>query len=140
MSVWLDPDTLKPIYAGTYFPAKSRGQMPTFPYLLQQIADAWLAQRDELKEYSDRVAEAVKNELSAPTATIAVNQADVDAALNALLSIYDEQDGGFAGSPERSPHREEPAAAPRLSTEKPARAWGRPGRQGQSSRSAGRSS
>ena len=45
MTVFLTPQG-RPFYAGTYFPPRPRPGMPSFPQLLQAIAQAWREQRD----------------------------------------------------------------------------------------------
>ena len=49
MTVFLTPQG-RPFYAGTYFPPRPRPGMPSFPQLLQAIAQAWREQRTELEE------------------------------------------------------------------------------------------
>src|SRR5688572_8997101 len=54
MSVFLTPD-LKPFFGGTYFPPDNRYGRPGFPYLLEQIANAWLADRASIEQSSEGV-------------------------------------------------------------------------------------
>lgn len=49
MSVFLTPD-LKPIFGGTYFPAKERYGMSSFQTLLQNVSAAWKNKRTKVIE------------------------------------------------------------------------------------------
>ena len=101
MSVFLDHDR-KPFYAGTYWPAVSRGGMPGFPQVLEAIGDAWTHRRTQVIEQADQITETlhqlanspqVSNESPVPSA------AAVDQALNQLMSAIDRREGGFGSAP-----------------------------------------
>jgi len=47
MNVFITPDKL-PFFGGTYFPPTQRYNMPSWPQILQSIAEAWTDKRDEL--------------------------------------------------------------------------------------------
>src|SRR4029078_4360431 len=52
-TVFLTPDG-RPFYAGTYFPSEPRHGLPSFPQLLQALADAWRDRRDDLEAQAER--------------------------------------------------------------------------------------
>ena len=54
MTVFLTPQG-KPFYGGTYFPPTPRYGMPSFPQLLNAIADAWRNRRRELESAGERM-------------------------------------------------------------------------------------
>jgi len=99
MSVWLEPDELRPVYAGTYFPAEPKHNMPSFPQVIEAIDRAWREQRDEMLQNAERVAEAIGGEMSKRGRAVPLSETDVNDAVNRLMSIYDAEDGGFGDAP-----------------------------------------
>jgi hypothetical protein len=69
MSVWLTP-SLKPIYAGTYFPAENAYGRPGFKTLLRTVSEMWKNRRAELESQADKVVEAIAS-------TQAVSKTDI---------------------------------------------------------------
>ena len=58
MSVWLTP-SLKPIYAGTYFPPDGAYGRPGFKSILSAIAQAWKDRRPELETQAQQIVESI---------------------------------------------------------------------------------
>ncbi len=103
MSVFLEPQTLKPFTAGTYFPPEDKFGRPGFPSVLRHIAKAWADQRQAVIAQADQVANAVAEHLSRSTAPVPVGSPQVERAISELLSSYDPKDAGFVASPQRAP-------------------------------------
>jgi len=100
MSVWLEPETLKPFYAGTYFPPESRHGLPSFTDLLQGISQAWNDERrTDIMAQANTLAEAVEKQLAQRDAPVVVGDEEIMNAVSQLLRIYDQQWGGFGGAP-----------------------------------------
>jgi uncharacterized protein YyaL (SSP411 family) len=99
MSVFLEPTTLKPFYAGTYFPPEPAFGRPSFTQLLAAIDGAWRSRRDDVLTQSEQIADAVRSHLAGHAAVRAVGQQDVDRAIDALMSIHDREHGGFGRAP-----------------------------------------
>jgi uncharacterized protein YyaL (SSP411 family) len=89
MSVFLEPGTLKPFFAGTYFPADQ------FSRLLQQVHVAWTQQRDTLVADAGRIAEMVTSNLTESTSTVMLGPQHVDGGITRMLTVYDRTNGGF---------------------------------------------
>jgi len=99
LSVWLEPDTLKPFFGGTYFPPKDQGERPGFMTLLHAIHQAWKEKEPEMLEQADRVAAAVERRL-AETHTLAnPERSVVDDAVSQLLATFDPVHGGYGDAP-----------------------------------------
>jgi uncharacterized protein YyaL (SSP411 family) len=62
MTVFLDPNTLKPFWAGTYLPPveKPGYGVPSLPDAIGAICDAWRNQRAAVRQQSEELAEAVR--------------------------------------------------------------------------------
>ena len=113
MSVWLDHEG-RPFYAGTYFPARPRPGMVSFPQLLTALAQAWRDRRDEVLNSAENISGALAtNRLQVQTAplvqlsieddpTVGLETA-CDAAVHALAGSFDVERGGFGGAPKFPP-------------------------------------
>ncbi len=100
MSVFLEPRTLKPFWAGTYFPAEPKfAEMPTFPQVLQGISTAWNQQHDEVLEQAEKLAESVRERVAARTAPVRLGVPQITEAVSSLLRMHDPQQGGFGPAP-----------------------------------------
>ena len=92
MSSFLTPEG-KTFYAGTYFPPEH------FLGLLQQINQAWKNRRNQILQQADAVAKALKEVLSAGSASKKIDEKAFKHCLNTLKNIHDERFGGFGGAP-----------------------------------------
>lgn len=100
MSVWLEPESLKPFYAGTYFPPEPRHNMPAFKDLLRGISEAWNDERkSDILAQANTLAEAVEKQLADRDAPVVVGEDQIMSAVSQLLQIFDQQWGGFGGAP-----------------------------------------
>jgi uncharacterized protein YyaL (SSP411 family) len=99
MSCFLEPDTLRPFWCGTYFPPSSRHGTPGFPQILEGISSAWRDKRGEIVEQSGQVAAAVTEQMAAARAPVGVGLEQVGQAARALLTSFDRVNGGFGGAP-----------------------------------------
>ena len=89
MSVFLEPQALKPFYGATYIPRDR------FEQLLQQISIQWNRDERRLEARADRVAATIENHMSQRTMPKRIDHSVVNRAINALLSAYDSKHGGF---------------------------------------------
>ncbi|MFN7020932.1 MAG: thioredoxin domain-containing protein, partial [Phycisphaerales bacterium] len=90
MSVFLEPVSLKPFWAGTYFPAERKYQnMPSFPQVLTGISRAWNEEREDVLRQAEELAEAVRERLAARSRPVRVGEAQVIASVAALLRSFD---------------------------------------------------
>jgi len=100
MSVWLTPE-LKPFFGGTYFPPENRWGQPGFSSVLQQIAEAWRTDREQIVESArDAIAQlqrhvTIESSSSRPT----VDTALLDSGFSVFRRTFDTQLGGFGGAP-----------------------------------------
>ena len=93
--------SLKPFYAGTYFPPDERHGRPSFGRVLEGLADAWRNRREEVEMQADEMASAMGRYLeqrvqpaaAPPGADVAVR------SLEALTRRFDSRNGGFGGAP-----------------------------------------
>ncbi|MGV6815196.1 MAG: thioredoxin domain-containing protein [Phycisphaerales bacterium] len=100
MSVFLEPMTRKPFYAGTYFPAEAAYGRPSFPQLLTGLSDAWVSQHDQVIEQADKIADAVIEQVAADhQKPVSVGLPELTKGTATLLQRFDKVNGGFGGAP-----------------------------------------
>ncbi len=105
MSVFLTPDG-KPFFAGTYFPKEDRGQQPGFPTVLAQVSAAWKTRMEDVQKAADQLAKAIGDTMSAkaPGTFAKLDMPFVTECVRAVLSEFDNENGGFGAAPKFPPH------------------------------------
>ncbi|MBL8762820.1 MAG: DUF255 domain-containing protein [Phycisphaerae bacterium] len=99
MSVFLEPGSLRPFFAGTYYPPEPSHGRPSFRQLLEGMHTAWLERRNEVAAQAAELANAVRERLSVAFRPVSVGAADVSGAASALLTMFDSVNGGFGAAP-----------------------------------------
>lgn len=102
MSVFLEPDTLRPFFCGTYFPreAGARAGGPLFKQVLEGMSQAYRTQRGEVREQAAQLARAVEEHLgSADVSRTSLGVQTVQEALSRVLAMFDRVRGGFGVAP-----------------------------------------
>jgi uncharacterized protein YyaL (SSP411 family) len=92
----------EPFHCGTYYPPSPRPGMPSFPQLLNGIAQAWSERRDEVTEAATEVVRAL-TERQNPFPTTAVDADTLAGAAVSMLGDFDRRNGGFGGAPKFPP-------------------------------------
>ena len=106
MSVALEPRTLRPFWAGTYFPPEPCHGLPGFRQVLASLSKAWAEQRDEVLSQAEALAGAVAEHLAAESRPVALGAEQVAQAVSTLLRIHDRAHGGFGQEIGRASCRE----------------------------------
>ena len=98
MTVFLDPEG-RPFHAGTYWPKRERGGMPSFRQVLTAVHEAWTDRRDDLTEMGSRVLDrmAIHADLEPGEHLPPINT--LEQAVGVLRSQHDPHWGGFGGAP-----------------------------------------
>ncbi|MBL4590657.1 MAG: thioredoxin domain-containing protein [Phycisphaerales bacterium] len=99
MSVFLEPKSRKPFYAGTYFPAKPMYGRPSFPQILDSLSGAYKNQHAEVIQQAESIAEAVREQVAQSNTPVPVGNAQITRTTSGLLQRFDRTNGGFGGSP-----------------------------------------
>ena len=104
MSVFLTPD-LKPFFGGTYWPPRSRGNMPGFDRVLNGVLDAWNNRREQATQQAaqitDRIAELGQKHGDNHDEDLTFEL--IRSAGTALENSFDFTHGGFGQAP-KFPH------------------------------------
>ena len=101
LTMFLDPETLAPFFAGTYFPKTPRHQLPGFIDLMLRIHQAFEKNREALSEQNQKLISLMgRLNPEAPPKGAAMSDAKLLAAApEQLRAQYDEQHGGFGQAP-----------------------------------------
>jgi len=99
MSVFLEPEKLRPFWAGTYLPPEPAMGRASFPQVMNGISEAWREHREAVLGQGEQVAEAVRTELASRPDRVPVGEAHVTAAVQTLLASLDRIEGGFGAAP-----------------------------------------
>ena len=100
LTVFLDPRTLLPFFAGTYFPRTPRFNLPGFADLLLRIDEVYRTQRDALGEQGHRLSEALSGLEPTGIAEQGLDDARLlETARDQLAGRFDAAEGGFGTAP-----------------------------------------
>lgn len=95
LSVWLTPDG-RPFYVGTYFPREAKRGQPGFLDLVENIADSWDDEREDIESRADQWADAMAGELEGtPDSPGDVSPGLLETAAQRAVSEADREHGGF---------------------------------------------
>jgi uncharacterized protein len=98
LTVFLDPDSQAPFFAGTYFPPEPRHGMMGFGQLLERIHQVWASRRDELRAQHLQVQEALKA-ISRPQGGGHDQLPGSETLIAELRARFDADNGGFGDAP-----------------------------------------
>ena len=98
MSVFLTPD-LKPFYGGTYFPPEGKYGRPGFRQILTEINRVWLEQNEKVLASSERITDALQQQLATTSTTQPFSRDDNNRVFEAFAQSFDSVHGGFGDAP-----------------------------------------
>jgi uncharacterized protein len=102
LNVFLTPEQV-PFYAGTYFPPTPRMGMPSWPQVLEAVAQAWDERREEIRAGGERVAQRLRGGALLAPSKEPLQARSLEEAVAGLRSQYDPAHGGFGSAPKFPP-------------------------------------
>jgi uncharacterized protein YyaL (SSP411 family) len=102
LNVFLTPEQT-PIFGGTYFPPEPHSGMPSWLQVLEAVAAAWRARREDVRAGGQRAREQLAASARLRPSSQPIQPASLDAAVAALAGIYDQRHGGFGSAPKFPP-------------------------------------
>jgi uncharacterized protein len=102
LNVFLTPEQV-PFYAGTYFPPEQRGGLPSWPMVLEAVAQAWETRREEIRAGGERVARSLAGGAVLKPSSDVMDARRLDEVVERLRRTYDARNGGFGGAPKFPP-------------------------------------
>jgi uncharacterized protein YyaL (SSP411 family) len=98
LNVFLMPDG-RPFFGGTYFPNDDRGQMPSWPRVLDAVSDAFHNRQEMVESNARSMTETLWESAAAASPDEPVKPEVANSAYQALASAFDPANGGFGGAP-----------------------------------------
>lgn len=99
LHVFLEPTTLRPFFAGTYFPPTPAHGRISFPQLLSRMSDAWLHKRADIEAQANELTRLIEQELQLAQSRKPIDQDLEINTVRSLLTFHDAVNGGFGGAP-----------------------------------------
>ena len=90
MSMFLEPQSLKPFNGGTYF------RKPQFLAILRQVSGQWTSQRPQLLQRANDAAVNVSRRLGSLSFPQSIGASDVEQAITRFQFGFDQTNGGFS--------------------------------------------
>ena len=106
LTMFLDPKTLLPFYAGTYFPKMPRHGLPGFVQVLEGVRQWFDDKPAEVRSQNASLAAFLGEHDRGDTHAEALDDAPIQSALAAIASSFDPENGGQRGGP-KFPHASE---------------------------------
>ena len=100
MTVFLTPAGA-PFFGGTYYPPEPRHGLPSFPQLLQAIADAWRERRSDIERDAGAITEQLRRTAEPSREPLASSL--LTDAVRGLRQQFDPEWGGFGPAPKFPP-------------------------------------
>ena len=100
MTVFLTPAGA-PFFGGTYYPPEPRHGLPSFPQLLQAIANAWRERRSDIEREAGVITEQLRR--TAEPSREPLTSSLLTDAVRALRQQFDPEWGGFGPAPKFPP-------------------------------------
>ena len=111
LNAFVDPNTLKPFFAGTYYPPDQRYGRPSWTQIVTALSDTWRDERDDLLANAEQITDHLGRMAAGGEAGDAAGEQDLtemveavaEASVQHSLKLFDAQNGGFGGAP-KFPH------------------------------------
>jgi uncharacterized protein len=97
-TVFMTPDG-RAFYAGTYFPPEPRHGIPSFPEVLQAVAETWRERRDDIERQAERIDGALRSTAGSPPSTEPLTSSLLSDADRAIAATFEPAFGGFGRAP-----------------------------------------
>jgi uncharacterized protein YyaL (SSP411 family) len=98
LNAFLTPEQ-QPFYAGTYFPPEPRHGMPSWPMVLDAVADAWEKRREEITTQAAQIRHALAATARLEPSAEPIRAELLDNSVSGLGATFDGQHGGWGGAP-----------------------------------------
>ena len=98
LTVFLTPQ-LKPFYGGTYFPPEDRHGLPSFPRVLQMVAEAYKSRKGEVDNAAAQIIDYLNRSTESSKTVEPLTDKMPGIAYTSIRASFDKQNGGFGQAP-----------------------------------------
>ena len=102
LTAFCDPEGV-PFYTGTYFPPEPRQGMPSFPMVLEAVAQSWTTQRDQIRDAAQRIRAQLGASSQIDPDSQPIPEGLLDSAVAQFRAAADTRNGGFGSAPKFPP-------------------------------------
>ncbi len=99
ISLFLEPEQLRPFFGGTYFPKYDSSGRRGFISTMNFIAQKWQDENDSVLQQAALVGDAISTRLSTKQTPVPLDASVIDSGTTSLLSRYDSTRGGYSNAP-----------------------------------------
>ncbi|HET6603276.1 MAG TPA: thioredoxin domain-containing protein [Xanthomonadaceae bacterium] len=99
LTVFIDPHTLLPFFAGTYFPTTPRHGLPGFSEVLRSVRRWWDEEPDQVQRQNQAMREFLASSTTGEAHAGELDDTPVRLARQRLESMFDAEHGGNRGAP-----------------------------------------
>jgi hypothetical protein len=104
LTMFLDGESRRPFFGGTYFPNEPRHGMPAFTSLLEKVAEHYAENRDDVRRQGERMLEVfARIEPGPASADQDLTDTPLGTVRQTLAQNFDREYGGFGAAP-KFPH------------------------------------
>ncbi|EKQ56747.1 MAG: thioredoxin domain containing protein [Clostridium sp. Maddingley MBC34-26] len=105
LTIIMTPDQ-KPFYAGTYYPKKSKYNIPGLMDILNAVVKQWSEDKNKLISTSDGILSELGQYFEGETSCVELTSKTLENGYNQLLQTFDKNYGGFGEAPKfPTPHK-----------------------------------
>jgi len=98
LNVFITPDQL-PFFAGTYFPPEPRPGMPSWPQVLDAVAEAWRSRRPEIEQSAAKILTRLRGTAALEPSHETLTESALRDAVEEIRLSADPVHGGFGDAP-----------------------------------------
>ncbi len=102
MSVFMTP-SLRPFFAGTYFPPDNQMGRPGFLHIITELASAYAESKSQVVESADAIFDEIYRHVSQTGDTTTIHEGMLTTAVGYLMQNFDHAHGGIGAAP-KFPH------------------------------------
>jgi len=104
LTMFLDGETQRPFFGGTYFPNDARHGMPAFPDLLEKVAAYFETEKSDIRGQGDQLLGVFRKlEPAGGDADLVLDASPLKIARDTFAKTFDRDFGGFGSAP-KFPH------------------------------------
>ena len=103
LTMFIDAESQRPFFGGTYFPNEARHGLPSFQELLTRVAQFYDERHDDVTSQGEQLADIFTKLEPAPADDVTLGPSPLDKAREKIAAGFDREYGGIGSAP-KFPH------------------------------------